>query len=52
MTPEKQVPRDTTDCTPVQPSLPRVRAKLKAGQPITLVTLFFDNVLLAARKVQ
>ncbi len=36
---EKKIDHSTTDDTPKQPGLPRVLAKLKAGQPVTLVTM-------------
>ncbi|MFH1923685.1 MAG: SGNH/GDSL hydrolase family protein [Planctomycetota bacterium] len=36
---EKHIDRDATDYTPPEPGLPRVLAKLKAGQPVTLVTM-------------
>ncbi len=36
---EKKIPRDTADYTPKQPGTPRVLAKLKAKQPITIVTM-------------
>ncbi|MGA2257902.1 MAG: SGNH/GDSL hydrolase family protein [Thermoguttaceae bacterium] len=36
---EKKVPRDTADYRPKQPGTARVLAKLKAKQPITIVTM-------------
>lgn len=36
---EKKIDRDTTADTPQQPGLPRVLAKLKARQPVTVVTM-------------
>ena len=36
---EKHIDRDATDYTPQQPGLPRVLAKLKAREPVTIVTM-------------
>jgi lysophospholipase L1-like esterase len=36
---EKKIERDAADYTPQKPGLPRVLAKLKARQPITIVTM-------------
>lgn len=39
MTLEKHIDRGATDATPPEPGLPRVLAKLKARQPVTIVTM-------------
>jgi lysophospholipase L1-like esterase len=36
---EKHIDRDTTDYRPKEPGLPRLLAKLKARQPVTIVTM-------------
>jgi lysophospholipase L1-like esterase len=36
---EKHIDRDAADYTPKEPGLPRVLAKLKARQPVTIVTM-------------
>jgi len=36
---EKHIQRDTADYAPKQPGLPRLLAKLKARQPVTIVTM-------------
>jgi len=36
---EKHIERDATNYTPQEPGLPRVLAKLKARQPVTIVTM-------------
>ncbi|MBN2476792.1 MAG: heparinase II/III family protein [Pirellulales bacterium] len=36
---EPEIAVDQTDYTPLQPGAPRVLAKLKAGQPVTIVTM-------------
>lgn len=36
---EKAIAADTTDYTPAGPPLARIAAKLKAGQPVTIVTM-------------
>jgi lysophospholipase L1-like esterase len=36
---EKSIPLDTTDYTPAVPGTPRLLAKLKAKQPVTVVTM-------------